>query len=455
LVFLSCCWVFLNKALNIILATYSYYPYNHGGTEVYVAGLAAFLKERGHNVHIIAGMPPEAFNEKQLLFEDDLLRTVIYTHNDIPVTGVVLRDETTREIYLKFRPQWVASWLEVLKKMHTGSWDILHLHSHTSAMGEALAKACRAFSPSVKIIASYHVPLSCMKGTLLFGNHLQACGVKPTASICTACFISSRQHWPMSFSKAVAGMMPALKNNRLPANMRLKFFAKEFLLSFAALDELVSHWHVFSQQIKSILLLNGVPPEKIFLLQHGANPLFFREENNPAEERKHLKPTIFLFPSRFAAVKGFDTLLQAWCLLPEDQGRELWMTGEKQVPGIETDSWISEAYRRKDIKWLGEQTQEQLAAVMKTVHCTLIPSQWIEIGPLVFHEAIAAGAAVIASDIGGCRELAELYKQNSTTFRAGNAEELAKAISAFKYNNAAGKPLSSLLNYAQVLNQYK
>ena len=440
--------------MNILLATYSFYPYSFGGTEVYVSGLAYFLMGQGHRVHIIAGMPPQAFNEHPIFYEDDQLKTIQYSNSGVYVTGVILKDETTGEIYKKYRPDWVNSWQAVLNKISMEPWDIIHLHAHTSATGEALLRAVKNHSPVIKVMASYHVPISCVKGTLLIGNSMKACNVKPAVAICTACFISSKQHWSLSFSKTITALMPPLHNEQLPTTIRLKYLVKQFIDSFAAFNYLVNGWHVFSEQVKAILRLNGIEENKIFLLRHGVNPVFYKEKIKEEDERINKKPVIFLYPSRAEKLKGFLTLLKAWCSLPERADSQLWITGENQSNDKDIKTWIAVASARQDIKWIGVKTQEELAGIMSVVHCSLIPSEWLEIGPLVFHEAIAAGSNVIASDMGGCKELSVIYPTGSTLFEAGSPGSLAEKINAFIYKSPAEKPANSLENYKQVLNSY-
>ena len=443
------------RKLNILLATYSYYPYNYGGTEVYVSGLASFLNKRGHSVTIIAGMPPEAFGDHPIFYEDQQLKTIEYYQRSIRVVGVVLKDQTTVEIYKKFRKEWVSSWTYVLNKLSNEFWDVLHIHANTSAIGEALIKATKLHSQNLKVIASYHVPVSCVKGTLLFANSLKACIVKPSGKICTACFISSKKNWPLSLSEKIAALMPSLQNKKLPTQLRLKFLVDEFIKSFNSFDKEIDQWHVFSEQIETIMQLNKIKKNKILLLRHGVNPFFFDDNIESLLNRQNKKCNIFLYAGRFDKVKGFFTLVKAWCSLPESSHRELWIIGERQTEDALMDKWLSTASQRKDIKWIGVQSQKSIAAITKQVHCIIIPSECVEIGPLVFHEAIASGCNVIASDIGGCKELSVLYNKKSTLFKTGNCKSLQKAIDNFTYINVQYHPLSQNENYSEVLRQYE
>ena len=89
---------------------------------------------------------------------------------------------------------------------------------------------------------------------------------------------------------------------------------------------------------------------------------------------------------------------------------------------------IKKTSNRKDIIWLGSLNQQEIAKIYLSVNTVIIPSEVYEIGPLVFHEAIASGCSVISSDIGGCKELAQYYHDNSATFKTGDATDLSKKI---------------------------
>ncbi|MEJ7587808.1 MAG: glycosyltransferase [Ferruginibacter sp.] len=389
-----------------------------------------------------------------LFYEDDQLTTIQYEHNEVSVIGVVTKDETKKEIYRKFRKEWVQSWYAVLEKMAIEEWDLLHIHANTSSVGEALIKAVKLNSSRVKIVASYHLPVSCSKGTLLFANTMHGCEVKPAINICTACFISSKQQWPLGIAKVISAFMPMPSSEKLPTALRIKYLVKQFIRSFDLFNKEVSLWHVFSQQIKSILLLNGVEEKKIFLLKHGVNRFFFEDGDQASLKRLLSSCTIFIYAARFDRAKGFGTLLKAWCNLPDSKDRNLWIIGEQQTDDEQITDCIQQASVRNDITWLGAKSQEELSLIMKEAHCVIIPSECEEIGPLVFHESISAGCDVIASDIGGCRELAGIYDKKTGVFEPGNVARLLEMIQQFKYSGLKEVPLSQTQNYQLVLASY-
>ena len=441
--------------LNILLTTYGYYPYNFGGTEVYVSGLAHYLFLQGHSVTIIAGVPDEAFKENALFYEDAELKIVKYQFEQINIIGAIMKHTTTLEIYRKYRSSAEPSWLAVLNKLPQLQWDILHFHAHTSAFGQNIVQASKIHSPNIKVFCSYHLPVSCVKNTLMYGNQLKECLVKPSANICTACYLMDKKHFSPVAAKAILYLLPTMKYKHLPFAMRLKFLVQQSINAFQEIINSVDRWHVFSKQIHDILLLNGVQPNNIFLLQHGVDNVFLEKNHPTSVTQKNKEAVTFLYAGRFEKVKGFATLLKAWCTLKEVKERKLEIIGEMQSDDAEITDVIKIAANRKDIRWHGKKSQPEIAAIMQYVHCTIIPSEWVEIGPLVFHEAISKGSDVIAADIGGCKVLAALYSAKSNLFTAGNIESLQHAIGNFKYSGISLPVITQSENYKTVEDQYR
>jgi hypothetical protein len=82
----------------------------------------------------------------------------------------------------------------------------------------------------------------------------------------------------------------------------------------------------------------------------------------------------------------------------------------------------------------------------------IIPSEWVETGPLVFHEAVTCGCDIITSDIGGQKELAELYKGKSYLFKMGDKVSLKNVITGYKRGSAKETyvPMSIEEHYDQI-----
>ena len=400
-------------------------------------------------------MPPKAFEEHLAFYEDEQLKTLQYLHEGVKVVGVVLKDQTVTEIYRKYRAAWVPSWSAALALLSPNKYDLLHLHGLTSPIGLALVEAVQQHSGNLKVAASYHVPVTCVKGTLLFSNQQIACNVPSGTAICTACSISDKKNISLPLAKSVAALLPARLGEVFPTALRMKYLVSEFVKSFRLMDAEMNRWFVFSDQIQNILWLNGVDQKKTILVRHGIKAVFKAVDEENISERKHSQPIVFLYAGRFDKLKGFNTLIKAWSLLTEEPHRVLKIIGENQNHHPTLNEVRITLGKRKDIQWLGKQSPESLAGIMKESHCVIIPSEWIEIGPLVFHEAIAAGCDVIASDLGGCAELASVYPSKTSLFPAGNPGALAECIDHFSYSGLSLPVNLQENNYQQVLDVYE
>lgn len=131
-------------------------------------------------------------------------------------------------------------------------------------------------------------------------------------------------------------------------------------------------------------------------------------------------PTIF-FLGRHEPRKGLDVLLAALADLPDDV--HVWVGGD----GPQTAE-LQERHRGDPrIEWLGRISDEERAARMRgcTVYCS--PSVRGESFGMVLLEAMASGAALVASDLDGHRNVAT-DGADALLAPVGDAPALAKAL---------------------------
>ena len=406
--------------MNILLATHNYYPYNYGGTEVYVASLAQYLIKLNHEVSIVAAVDEEAFNTNPVIFEDDNLKVCTYHYQEITVFGVKYKKITTQQIYSRQSRQHQNSWGELISTNDTfKNIDLLHVHGFTPTIGLDLIYALKANNYSMKVVSSYHTAISCAKETLLFANTLteQRNNIDDVADM-----FSYRLNILYYIAKVISSISPNVNISFLPSIFNLKNLTKRTLNSFKQLNELTGEWWVYSEGIKNHLIKKGIAADKLIFERHGIASFFFNQE------RISVPPYKFLYSGRTIKSKGFNTLLNAWLNLDESVDRELWITGYPVSEDKKILALIKKTSNRKDIIWLGSLNQQEIAKIYLSVNTVIIPSEVYEIGPLVFHEAIASGCSVISSDIGGCKELAQYYHDNSATFKTGDATDLSEKI---------------------------
>ena len=231
----------------------------------------------------------------------------------------------------------------------------------------------------------------------------------------------------------------------------MKYLTKLSLNGFRHFKNNIDSLHVFSLETAEALERFGLDSNKMILIRHGVPAVFSNTANN-GERNKGQQ--IFAFIGRFRQVKGLHVLLKAWLSLPVDNARCLWVIGGGNDPEPLLQNLINSAKKRPDVNFLGILKEEELRLKLTEIQCVIIPSQVVETGPLAFHEAIASGANVIASDIGGCKELAKFYGEGCEVFPAKNSRILTKRILAFRFCPIKHKPFSRTEHYKKVVAEY-
>ncbi len=82
--------------------------------------------------------------------------------------------------------------------------------------------------------------------------------------------------------------------------------------------------------------------------------------------------------------------------------------------------------RNPRTRFLGRFEHQDIALVLAGLDMVIVPSLWYENSPLTIHEAFMGGVPVIASDMGGMKELLE--NGGGRTFRSGDPHDLARVI---------------------------
>lgn len=128
------------------------------------------------------------------------------------------------------------------------------------------------------------------------------------------------------------------------------------------------------------------------------------------------------FIGTLAPHKGLDTLLDA---LAGQSGFEL------RVHGVDDDARRMEAVRARVVAsggvFRGGYAPREIAAVLRDIDVLVFPSRWPEVAPFTLLEARAARRAIVASDIGGVRELVQ-HGREALLVAPGDVAELRAAL---------------------------
>jgi phosphatidylinositol alpha-mannosyltransferase len=130
------------------------------------------------------------------------------------------------------------------------------------------------------------------------------------------------------------------------------------------------------------------------------------------------RPAI-LFVGRHERRKGLGVLLDAFAML--DRDADLWVAGV----GPETDALARREVR--SVAWLGRITEAEKARRLRGASIACFPSTEGESFGVVLLEAMAAGSAIVASDLSGYRHVARADRE-AVLVRPGDAAALRDAL---------------------------
>lgn len=143
-----------------------------------------------------------------------------------------------------------------------------------------------------------------------------------------------------------------------------------------------------------------------------------------------LGPTV-LFVGRHEERKGLGVLLEAVDRLDPDTGLTVWVAGE----GPDTE-WLRRRHPSSSrLIWLGRVDDDELASRLAGAHALCAPSLGGESFGVVLLEAMAARAAVVASDLPGYAAVVGDY---GVLVPPGDAVALAHALEAVAGDAAGG-----------------
>ena len=375
--------------MKVLHVPFGFYPDPPGGTEVYVAGLAAELQARGVDVVVAApGRCEQA-----------------YTHAGLAVRRFALAADVRdpRELYGEGDPRAAASFARFLDQERP---DIVHLHAFTRGVSLRVARAARRFGS--RVVFTYHTPsVSCQRGSLVRWG-VEAChGLLDTRS-CAGCSLHGLGL--SAPASALLGNLPPVVGRalgsvglaggawtalRMPDLVQTRHDAVRRLLSEVDHIVAVCGW------VRDLLLRNGVPGGRISVSRHGLTGV-----HPPVRQRPTTgQPPRIAYLGRLDPLKGPDVLVRAVRQLPDTNLRlDLYAVGQDAAGEQYAARLRALAAGDTRIAFRSAIANEQVVSTLAGYDLLAVPSQGLETGPLVVLEAFAAGVPVVGSQLGGIRE---------------------------------------------------
>jgi glycosyltransferase involved in cell wall biosynthesis len=411
--------------MRILEVSCSYFPDKIGGTETYVRYLAKGLTGKGHDICV-------CYVQDTPCLHAPFFKITNYTHDGIPV--YVLEKNTvqsgTSDIYFQKEKRIRFCFSQLLDQVKP---EIVHFHHLSST--DIIDAVEIAKERGLPVLLTYHTPMmTCCQGQMLYSG-ISPCAGKIEFHKCLECaqvaysvprFLAKTwARLPQFFARPLGRFISRFKlKSPLATWLQLPWMEFERVKRLRQGLGLFDYFIAVSEWVRSLLLTNGVLPEKILLLRQGVEVVPEKKVHAPHQ------PLNAVFIGRIVPYKGLDILFKALALMDET------LSIEVDVYGVPQDH-REEAYLRtlrkkyssdKRIKWKGLLEPDKKFDVLARADVVVIPSLWQETGPLVLLEAWAAGVPVIGSRRGSIAELMA-DGRGGLLFEPGDFRELANVLS--------------------------
>ncbi len=356
----------------------SFPPFTLGGAEIYERNLGLGLKERGHDVVVMAGEKGSLKGWKTV--------TLPKNKESRYAKDYVERKKSPWYVTSKSVLKSLADpkyYLRLTRAIKDVSPDILHMHNtHNYTLTNALVKASGFLNiPLVWTVHDYW--FMCPINTLLPpGENCRVCGGEEN---CARICLRELERGNIKVFRSVRRLIRGLRK----------------------VDQIIAP----SDFTASLLESRGFEPHGIRTVPNGVpDPYKGRVEKKTDKLR-----LLFIGSGHH---KGLHVLEQAIRSL--DQRVEVNVVSSRP-PETENNG--------VDVIWRQRPQDKELKELYERCHALVIPSVWAENNPLVALEAMMASCALIGTDMGGIKEI--VTNDTSVTFPCGDSKALAKIISDF------------------------
>lgn len=184
---------------------------------------------------------------------------------------------------------------------------------------------------------------------------------------------------------------------------------------------------VMNEQMHERVVGLGADPARAMVMPMGADVSAVPARGEPAERAPREGGTRLLFVGRLVEKKGLDVLLEALRTLPADVACSLEVVGDGPLREL-----LEEAAAGLPVTFLGQLSRHDLMRRYVESDVVVVPSVLAGSGdqdglPVALLEAMAAGCAVVASDLPGINEAIE-RDVSGVLVAPGDAAALGSAL---------------------------
>jgi len=365
--------------MNILLANWTWYP--SGGDWTYIDSIRKLYEIKGHRI-----IPFSVHNKKNIPTPFDK-----YFLNGIDYKALYKKINMKTGIKILIKSIYSFEAKEKIKLLlQENHIDVAQLNNinnyHTPSIIPILKKAK---IPILWRILDYK--LICPNNTFILRD-----------KVCEACY--KHKYYKCIINKC--------RKNSLAAS---------------ALNALESYFYYFIPYYKQVdMFIFQSEFTRDMFVKYGWNIEKTRIIEN-SYDYSHIQPKYegkdyILYFGRISKEKGIHTLLNVMKNLPNV---ELKVIGD----GPEHDSYAKYIIENSinNVSFLGPKWDKDLDPIIKDCEFVIVPSEWYEPSPYVVLQSFAYGKPVVASNIGGLKDLI-INNENGILFKTGDSKSLSLAI---------------------------
>jgi glycosyltransferase involved in cell wall biosynthesis len=377
--------------MNLLHLSNDHYPKITGGTEIFIHRLIEAQQQLNPSADVIW-----ASHDSHL--DSSKHSSQVQLHDYQHLLPAITRGNRHQQVAAT--ASTIPGFHDVLTDLRT---DVVHLHSISDRCGLSHARAVK--DAGARLVVTVHAPgFSCIKGNLIDASGATCDGVLRERR-CTRCRLHNGG-LPRWLAGAVALQNGWPLSAETPSSLAHVLTARQLTVAFQRawleLAELADAIHVLAAWSRDVLLRQGIPAGKVHLIRTaGPAPL-------PPRQRTPMQDGVLrlVYWGRCHPVKGLHLVIEAILGLPRTAPVQF------DCYGPYWDSAYGQQLLRlingdPRFRVLGQLPKELLLPKLQAYDLAVVPSTWLETGPLTVLEAFAAGLPVAGSDLGGIKELLE------------------------------------------------
>jgi glycosyltransferase involved in cell wall biosynthesis len=402
--------------MKILLVAPHFPPRHFGGVEFYTKRLADYLRA--------AGDSPEVMCAERIDADAPAFDAVRDTTFGYPVHRLSFNVSTEVDAFkASYRSAAVEAWTTRL--LEAVRPDVVHLHSGYLLGGAVLSAARHREIPTVVTLHDFW--FVCARITLLNPDGTR-CSGPDSAAKCAWCLATEQRRFrlPDAASGGRLGrvVIKALAHPHVAAVTGWSPAIRALSDRTAALRDALMHASLVlapSRFLRDLMVQTGLPADRVVISRYGIDVPIPKPRIIPDGPGLRIG-----FLGQLAPHKGVDVLVEALRRLPDAPLRvRIYGDPHSHAGYAEELQRLSDGDLR--ITFHGAYRHEHVYDLLAALDVIVVPSVWYENAPFVIQEAQAAHVPVLASRLGGMRELVT-DEHDGLLFDPGNPQDLARQL---------------------------